>query len=518
MPARPDGKVTGVCKRLFLVVAMILLTGCSTLPQAVEREASYALTNPGVTLLGRMFAEAAIDEVNSGFVPLVSGTDAYEVRAAMAGLAEHTLDLQTYIWGDDLAGRAMLREVLAAAERGVRVRLLIDDHHTADSGVTFAAVNAHPHIEVRLFNPFGWRKNRYMDWLLDFRRINHRMHNKLMIADNVLAITGGRNIGDHYFAVDTETNFRDLDLLLAGPAVSRMSTAFDDYWNSEWAYPVDALDSAAGASGDGAAMIAILDAWFATQPEFPYRIDGPPEGLQKRLEKFREEFFYGPVHVVTDSPQKIKGNGDSDVADRVLAFKRNVEEELLMEVSYVIPGKSGLALLGELVENGVRVRILTNSLATNDIVPAHSGYLKYRRRMLAAGIELHELRPDAYAEQARQNALAPRSIATLHTKAIIYDRRKVFIGTLNMDPRSIYLNTENGLFIESPALAEHIAALIEEGMRPENSFELQLVDGKVRWRLVTEDGEVIFTADPETSRWTRFLAGLLALLPIEGHL
>lgn len=503
-------------KQGIVLLIVMLLAACSTLPRAVEREPSTSIEDDS-TLLARMFALDA-PAGHSAFAPVVSGADAYELRAAMAGLAERTLDLQYYIWGNDLAGRAMLREVLTAAERGVRIRLLIDDIHTGDTGLKFAAVDAHPHVEVRVFNPFGWRNSRFMDWLLDFRRLNHRMHNKLMIADNALAITGGRNIGNHYFAIDSEMNFRDLDLLVAGPAVGEMSKSFDDYWNSEWAYPVRKLERSDEVSADGETMIAMLDAWIAAQPPFPYRLDGPPGDLRERLVAFRDRFYFGPARVVSDSPDKVEGGGESDVADHVFANKRHVDRELMMEVSYVIPGKSGMALLRQLVDDGVNVRILTNSLATNDIIPAHSGYMNYRRKMLEAGVELHELRPDAYAEQAQQLALAPKSIATLHTKAIVFDRRTVFVGTLNIDPRSIAINTENGLIIESPALAEHIAGLIEEGMKPENSYRLLLVDGKVRWRQETDDGNELYTTDPETSRWTRFLARLLSLLPIEGHL
>lgn len=514
----------GLALRFYVDIKSLLVTGliaafagCSTLPRAVEREPSYAISQAQSTGLSQLFAEEIVEHGSkSGFLPLIAGRDAYNARIALIGLAENTLDLQYYLWAGDLTGRAMLYEVLAAAERGVRVRLLLDDIHT-DDGLSFAAVDAHPKIEVRVFNPFGWRGPRLLSWLVDGARLNRRMHNKTLIADNTLSVTGGRNIGDHYFAIDPHSNFRDLDLLAVGPATHAISLSFDDYWNSEWAYPIDAVDGEAG-DVDPQNVLKLLDAWIVSQAHFPFMRKPEPGQLRNLLDGFRKDLKWGNAQVLYDSPKKIAAEDSSGVAAFVFDSSHRVDEELLMEVSYLIPGDRGVQQLRELVERGVSVKVLTNSLATNDITAAHSGYLNYRKALLRAGVEIHELRPDAAAEQERRTLLASRSLAHLHTKAFVYDRNRVFVGSLNIDPRSISLNTEMGILVESPALAAEIRRLIEEGMQPENSYELFFTEEGVLWYVEGPEQEQMLGVDPDTGAWERFLARILSWLPIENQL
>lgn len=501
-------------QKLSVACLLLLMAACGTLPERkpLGGDAAEALPPRAGDRLAVLAGEAQV----SGFVPLVSGADAYDARVALIGLAERSLDIQYYMWADDLTARALLLEVLAAADRGVRVRLLLDDMHTGLQ-LPFAVVDRHPRIEVRVFNPFGWRKARLMEWFVEGVRLNRRMHNKVVIADNALAITGGRNIADHYFAADVRSNFRDFDLLATGPIVRAMSVSFDDYWQSRWSYPIAWLDEAP-AEATPAALAADLEAWIAEKPPFPFMRKPARQDLTARLQGFLDRQFVAPAVLLYDSPDKVAGLGNPGVAAYIFDSARDVEREFLMEISYLIPGDEGVAMLAERVQAGVRVAALTNSLATNDITPAHSGYANYREALLRAGLEIHELRPDAVAEQRHHTFLASHSFSHLHTKAFVYDRKRVLIGSMNVDPRSVRHNTELGILVESPELAAHVAGLIEEGMHPLNSYALELRDGRLRWRVSAAGEEEWIGHEPDTGWWERFTARVFALLPIEGLL
>jgi len=507
-------------QRLWLTAGLLLLAvACRSLPVNVEREASFAFAQPEETALGRLFlADANEHSGESGFVPVTAGTDAFLLRSAFAGLAERTLDLQYYIWADDLTGRMLLRNVLKAAERGVRVRVLLDDIHAAGNANTFAIVDAHQRIEVRLFNPFANRDVRAVEFVANGAQLNRRMHNKVMVPDNALAITGGRNIGDHYFDVDAALNFRDLDLLATGPIVQDLSGMFDAYWNSQWAYPIVAVTGKRHTPEDVRELIEFLDRWISEQPELPYTLDADARGMQERIDSYQDSFLWGEARAVFDSPDKVNGEAGPHVAEVLFDSVDGTTRELLIETAYLIPGKSGIAIFESLGERGIDIRVLTNSLATNDIVAAHAHYAKYRAALLRAGVDLRELRPDAASEQQRMTVLAADSIATLHTKALVYDRRQVFVGSFNLDPRSLLINTEMGVLVRNRELAGQIAVMILEGMRPVNSYQLVLRDGEVHWKVSTPDGVKYLDADPQTSWWRRFVAKMIALLPVTEQL
>lgn len=501
---------------MFRVFAVLLFTcmnfGCSTLPSRGEAQSSHAPPPSPEDTLARFAGQREI----SGFVPLISGADAFDARVVAAGLAERTLDIQYYMWSDDLTARALLAEVLDAADRGVRVRLLLDDIHMG-TGLPFAVVNRHPAIEVRVFNPFGWRTARLAEWCVEGVRLNRRMHNKVVIADNAVAITGGRNIADHYFAADVRSNFRDLDLLATGPIVRALSVSFDDFWQSRWSYPIEWLDTASEEASP-AQLARDLEDWIARQPPFPFMRKASRDALEERMAGLRERQVFAPAVVIYDSPDKVAGLGVPGVAAYAFDSARETEQEFLMEISYLIPGDEGVEMLASLVREGVRVGALTNSLATNDITPAHSGYANYREQLLRAGLELYELRPDALSEQRHHTFLASQSFSHLHTKAFVYDRERVFVGSMNVDPRSERSNTELGILVESKELATRIAKLVEDGMHPVNSYAVQMSDGALRWR-VSESGEEKWVShEPETGWWERFAARVFALLPIEGLL
>ncbi|HEX6927929.1 MAG TPA: phospholipase D family protein [Gammaproteobacteria bacterium] len=502
-----------------VLLVLCATSGCASLPEQVLREPSFAFGAPATTALGRRFSgDIAAHPGESGFVPVVAGANALLLRLAFAGLAEKTLDLQYYIWNDDLTGRLLLREVMRAAERGVRVRLLLDDNHTGGETRLFGIVDAHPMIEVRLFNPFANRDIRIAGWVLEGARLNHRMHNKVMISDNALAISGGRNIGDHYFAVDELSNFRDLDLLAAGPITQDLSEMFDAYWNSDASYPIAAVTRKSRPASDAQALLEFLDGWFGAQAALPFALDADAGEMRGRIESFREDFHWGQAYTVFDSPARVSGDAGSRVAEFLFSTTDGVARELLIETAYFIPGESGVTILGELVARGVEVSVLTNSLATNDVAAAHAGYMGYRDDLVAAGVALYELRPDAVAEQQRMTLLASGSDAALHTKALVYDRRAVVVGSFNLDPRSLAINTEMGILVKSTALAEQVAGMILQGMQPQNSYRIVVRDGGLRWRTVTADGVEYLDSEPETSWWERFVAMLISLLPLQGQL
>lgn len=502
--------------RCFLRAGLLLaVTACSTLPAQVVRVPSQALEAPRTTSLGRQFRPD--DGGNSGFLPLLSGSRAWQVRAAMSGLAERTLDLQYYIWEDDVTGRLLLHEVLHAAERGVRVRILLDDVHTEGETDMFHVVDAHPNVQVRLFNPFPRNEVRLSGLLLEGSHLNRRMHNKVMIADNAIAVTGGRNIGDHYFAVDESTNFRDLDLVAAGPVVGRLSFMFDTYWNSRWAYPIEALGDESHSPQRAARYRQFLENLVRQPGQHPFE---PHESRSARtglLDRVQANLVHGEARVVFDEPEKVSGRGDHAVAEMLFDATSGVQRELLIETAYFIPGDSGVEILASLVERGVSVKVLTNSLATNDIKAAHAGYAPFRAPLIRAGVEVHELRPDALRDSPSRlfNGL---SRATLHTKALVYDREGVLLGSFNLDPRSLALNTEIGVHIESAELAARIAGIIESGMHPKNSYRLALDSGDLVW--LRRDGNDVVRLDhePETGWWERFVTSVLALLPIKSQL
>lgn len=504
-----------------VLAAFLLLAQCATPPPQIPLEASHALPPAGTFLATLVAGPAAAHPDESGFTLVADGRHAFGLRADLAVLAEKSLDLQYYIWGRDAAGYLMASRLLAAADRGVRVRILLDDIHSEVPDAGIVALDSHPNVEIRLFNPFRRGASRGLQLVVDFNRLNHRMHNKAYIADNAIAVVGGRNISDLYFGLDDDANFRDLDLVAAGPVVADVSRSFDLFWNSEWAYSVPHVTDA----NDGAAAEAMRQ-WRREAGQFPYPIETDRAALQGKISGLRDRLHWGPAAVLYDSPAKIGNDARrSGLRDRIAAGIADARSSVLFEVAYFIPSQEDLDLLAELTQRGVRVRLLTNSLATNDIAAAHSGYARYRGELLERDVELYELRPDATAPRAGWSLSAGGSTSSLHTKAIAVDRSLVMIGSFNLDPRSYRINTEMGIAVVSPKLGRGVAAFIEEGMAPENSFRLELVpreDGlgkRLRWTAFDGNGEPThYWHEPETSWWRRLGAWFGSLLPIEDQL
>ena len=508
---------------LVLLAVLLMLAGCATtLPTDVQRTPSAAIVNYGTTSTGQLFEEAALRHPGkSGFAIIRKGRPAFTGRIAMTAMAEKTLDLQYYIWEPDTTGRILALRLVEAADRGVRVRILVDDNTLTGRDSPIAAIDAHPNIEIRIFNPFAHRGSRLFGFLTDLDRVNHRMHNKLVVVDNALAIVGGRNIGDHYFGVQTDANFRDLDIAAAGPIVREVSGVFDRFWNGDWSYPISALVDRTYTEADLRDRVATMREMISKE-QYPYPLDEDVESLIGQFEEIRDSLIWAPGKVVWDDPSSIEEGKEAAVMHEAIHRKlQTLEKELLIESAYFVIRERGIQVAKKLHEKGVRIRILTNSLASNDVVAAHGGYATGRKQLIENGAEIYELRPDAASGTVTEKRFfaGGRSKAALHTKAVVFDRESLFIGSYNLDPRAAEINTEAGVYVESPELARQVVAYMDEGVLPENSYRVELDDGGNLVWITEKDGrEVRYSNEPESTFWQRFVAGFVKMLGIEDQL
>lgn len=492
------------------------MSACATLPAPQAHTPVFAIADPQSTTLGKRVAAAQPQPGLSGLALSISGSDALATLMTLADQAERTLDLQYYLVHNEPSTRALLRHVRAAADRGVRVRLLVDDLNTADNDDAFRRLTEHPKIEVRLYNPLPSGRfstvTRLLSSLTDMDRVNRRMHNKVYIADNAVAYTGGRNLGDAYFLASDKANFVDLDLVVAGPAVRALSNVFDRYWNSPLAFPVHQLVSGSSAAASSADP-GQLDNAPPAEPTFGL----PTDALARQLAPGGAmKLTWARARMLADDPAKIEALGevgpDQLMFDDVATLMRSARQELVVISPYLVPGRRGLDLIGELRRRGLAVRVLTSGLASTDAPAVHIGYARYRVPMLKQGVQLYEMR--ARVDDARLSGAGSgfgRSASRLHAKVVVVDRRWLLIGSMNLDPRSIDLNSEQGLLINSPALAAEALRFFDE-MTRHGSYRVELDgDGKLRW-VGEKPGGGADQADtePDTSFWRRFAWRLLS--------
>lgn len=479
-----------------------------------------SLSSDASTRLGQLFAPAANEHPGlSGFSLLSHGREAFIIRLAAIDLAERTLDMQYYIWEGDTTGRIILDRVMSAADRGVKVRLLVDDPYYKSNDAVKGALDAHPNVEIRLFNPFKRRRWKHLEFFADYGRVNRRMHNKLTVADHAVAIVGGRNIADIYYGVNTAHNYRDLDVLAVGPIVHELSQKFERYWNSPTTVPIKKIVDRAYGPADLEAIRNRLAREIAAA-KHPYPSDQNMEERTLLRAELLDDFAWAHAQVVADDPDEVFHGNDSD---KVVEFVRwriaQLKDHLLLESPYFILPARAQAIVKVLSDRNVRVRVLTNSLASNDMLPAHAGYSKTRRTLLENGMEIYELRPDTDGFKQGWSLVAGRSQAALHTKAMVFDGEAVFIGSLNLDSRSAVINTEAGLYIESPELARKLTAYMETGVMPANSFRVFLdPNGRIVWETVHDGETVLYENEPQTDFRRRMTARLLKLLPIDSQL
>jgi len=513
--------MTNSLKLFCLSVLLAVLSGCASVDFDYPKTVSTAPTDTEDTHLGRQIVGLAEQHPGqAAFYPQGDGIDALAARLLLAERAERTIDAQYYLLTDDIVGFAFLNSLLRAADRGVRVRLLLDDMFTQGYDPGLAALDSHPNFEVRIFNPFARRSARFMDAATSFSRINRRMHNKSFTVDNQITVIGGRNIANEYFGVNPDKKFGDLDVMALGPIVAEVSDMFDDYWNHEAAAPLPAF---AKMPKDPAAALAELRTTIEQSRE---EIQGTPYAAAVNRDVLdyigsnEALYTWAPYTLAYDSPDKVRkelAENAASITTPLRDYLINAEHEIIIVSPYFVPNKKSIEWFGEMEKRGVNVIIVTNSLAANNQLLVHGAYASSRKPLLEDGVEIYELRPDAKVKGAHIIG-AKSATATLHTKAFIVDRRNLFIGSFNYDPRSAYINTELGVVIESPELAEPLVDRLYR-VAPTQAYKVFLNDqGKLRWRTLENGQEVVFDKEPESSWWQRFISGFTGLLPIDSQL
>jgi putative cardiolipin synthase len=494
---------------------------------AYPRSESFACDSREDTTFGRMVAaESARHPGKSGFRLLANGMEAFLMRAVLAELAERTLDLQYYIFRNDDTGGLLTEALIHAADRGVRVRLLVDDLNLVAREDEVSALDSHPGIEVRIFNPFIARAGSPLARLAGFLahpvRLNRRMHNKSFIADNQCAIVGGRNIGDEYFDANRDFGFGDLDVFAVGPVTHEISASFDVYWNSAFAYPLGAVGFRASATGWMDRLRARLSGHLNRMRETDYAKGLRETDLAKQLIERRLSIEWARAKLIVDVPEKVEGRADSGALpiEQLRALAEKAAGEVILVSPYFVPGREGVTALCQLRSRGVRVRILTNSLASSDVAAVHAGYSRYRAALLEGGIEIHEFKPILPTRRKSRRIIFGSAWSSLHAKIYVFDRKRAIIGSLNLDPRSVYLNTELALDVDSSPLAGQIAEAFEELIQPEYSYRVERNPdgGGLTWTSEDDDGEVTYFRDPQASIWRRLAVVFLRMLPIEDQL
>ena len=478
-----------------------------------------------LTLSQAMHAAAAASADTSGIYPLPIAQEAFAARCLLARAAERSLDVQYYIWHGDTTGYLLLQDLWSAAERGVRVRLLLDDNGVTGLDPTIAALDSHHNIEIRLFNPFPNRRFKSLGYLSDFRRLNRRMHNKSFTADSEATIVGGRNVGDEYFGAGQRMLFSDLDVLAVGPVAREVAQAFEQYWNDASAHRADSV--VGKPPSDAVATLLTRFSAVRASPEAVEYLEAlRATRLVDALLSHQLRLEWVQVRLMCDPPEKTRGKAP----DAELVFAKtyealgHAEREIDLVSPYFVPGRKGTKALARFAEGGIDLRILTNSLSATDVGLVHAGYAKRRRPLLRSRARIYELKAH-FGETAQPNPGAEggrrmgSSSASLHAKTFSVDRSRVFVGSLNLDPRSVRLNTEMGLVIESPSLARAIATEVDRAAE-RSAYEVVL-DGsgrRLEWVEQTAHGQIRYRSEPKSSFARRMAIGVLAWLPIEGLL
>ena len=513
---------------LFLS-GVLLVSGCASLPSDVQRTPSFALEDTSDTTLHSVIQPLVnANPEKSGFHALIDGIDAFTTRLLLVKAAQKTLDVQYYIWHDDLTGKVLHNQLLVAADRGVRVRLLLDDMDTAGKHEMLYIIDAHPNIEIRLFNPFAGRGSRMGDYLTDTSRINHRMHNKTLTVDNQATILGGRNIGDEYFDASGHVGFSDLDVLALGRVVNEVSQGFDLYWNSQWVYPLATFKPDEPVTEE---MIKGFrkqsDAYMEEARASRYADAIRDLDLVKKSSIAELDYTWGRWVLVYDQPSKVdadKVTEETHLGPKLRKAMDKAHKELLIVSPYFVPGSNFTQYLVGLVNKGVRVRIMTNSLAANDVSLVHAGYKRYREALVSGGVELYEFKPIRHAGIEYKDVKKTKkkwrgsSRASLHGKYFGFDRQYVFIGSFNLDARSVALNTEIGVYFESPEYANMLVKAFDENAIIKGYRVLLSDEGELEWVTMEDGKEVRFDVEPETSFWKRFSTDFLSIFVPESQL
>lgn len=478
---------------------------------------SKATTLPDKTRLERAVEPlCARHPGECGILALDNSLDAFAARYRLTEMAARTLDVQYYIWEDDMSGRLLFSVLLSAAKRGVHVRLLLDDNNTPGLDDTLRLLDSHPNIEVRLFNPFSFRTLRALGYLTDFARLNRRMHNKSYTADGVVTLVGGRNIGDAYFGAGEEPLFSDLDVMAIGPVVNDVANDFERYWRCS---SVSTLQQVLSLSEQELTQrIELPESWYNDEITRRYLHKLETSQFMADLDRGTLPLIWAKTRLLSDDPSKGEGKAQrhSLLPQRLFDVMGSPTERIDIISAYFVPTRAGVAQLLNLVRKGVKIAILTNSLAANDVAVVHAGYARWRKKLLRYGVELYELKPTREHETVvHDRGLTGNSGSSLHAKTFSIDGSKVFIGSLNFDPRSTLLNTEMGFVIESETLATLIHKRFTQSQR-DAAWQLRLDRwGRINWIDRQQEEEKVLKKEPATRFWQRVLVRLAAILPVE---
>jgi putative cardiolipin synthase len=495
------------------------LAACAQLKPRPELPAESAVSPGEGTRLDQILAPLeASHPGESAFRLVKEGTEAFVTKVQSARLAGRTLDVQTYIWHADMTGNFIARQLLEAADRGVKVRVLVDDMDARAKNAGFASLAAHSNIEVRMFNPFASRSGTlsYLgEGMTSFGRINHRMHNKTWIADNRLAVAGGRNIGDEYYGASEEVNFVDLEFAMIGPVVRDASASFDKYWNSPAAYPMELLDP----EGVSEKALEGLRTNLTEPPGEPaasryaaaLRAD---DAVQRLVAGDWPMEWAAKYKFVSDDPLKAtmkeRDPERTHVGKELVPMLQSAQRSIDIISPYFVPGEQGTAGLVKAAQSGKNVRVLTNSLAANDVAAVHGGYSRYRKALVEGGVRVWELKPLGETKSSFRGS----SGASLHTKALSVDGQKLFVGSYNLDPRSTWLNCEQGVLVENETLARELQEIFDKQATDERSWQVTLKDDKLSW----SDGKETFDSDPHASAWRRIQAWFARAFHLDAQL
>lgn len=502
---------TMVCWAAFFCI--VCLSACGSLPDFGDKEPSYKLpVSSNANLVQFTAPLLASHPTQTGVVPLVDGLDAFIARLAIITAASTSVDLQYYIYRPDDTGKLLVWHLLDAAERGVRVRILLDDLTTKELDRGLMLLSMHPNISIRLFNPAVSRAYRGFEFITGFSRMNHRMHNKSLTVDNLATIVGGRNIGNEYFSND-DVDFGDFDLLAIGEAVDEVSNQFDLYWNADVTVPIEALSDK---SFNEQELLDADESYRAERSEFdsnPYigRLE-----LSRFLADLREQklqWYWGWAEVVYDPPQKAqKQDHQLWLLSDLSTFLEGAEEEVFIVSPYFVPTAQGTRELVAASQSGLKITVVTNSLAATDVLAVHAGYQGYRKALLDGGVKIFEVKADP---RHKSSGWMGSSQTSLHAKTFILDRESIFVGSFNFDPRSAWINTEMGMIFHQREFAGGVTSGIETGLK-DSAFRLELEEGELVW--FDDSRGVKLHSEPGAGFWRKFMADLISLFPIESQL
>lgn len=514
-----------VIGRLLIAVATLTLAACSSLPTEVHRPESFALNDTEATLLGKQIEPlTAAHPGKSGFQVLSKGVEALAARLRFVNMAQRSIDAQYYIWHNDLTGNVLYDNLLRAADKGVRVRILLDDLDTAGKDDFLQKIDAHPNVEVRLYNPFANRGVR-SDLITDTNRVNHRMHTKTLTVDNQVTVFGGRNIGDEYFAAAKDVSFGDMDVAAVGPIVQEVSDQFDLFWNSQWVYPISAFPRDEPITEqDMRAFRAQSDLHMEQASASDYAQSIRDSQTSATYSMAQIDFDWSDWFLAYDLPSNAEATeitAETHLAPRLKEGMDKAGEEVLIVSPYFVPGEEFTRYLTSRVAGGIKVKILTNSLASNDVSMVHAGYMRYREDLVAGGVELYEFRavPNAELEEKLGRNKVKSDKASLHAKFFGFDHRYLFVGSFNLDARSAVWNTELGAYFASPGNAQQMSAIFDDGIM-QFAYRLSLdEEGELIWITLDENGaEVTVDHEPDTSFWQRFNTRILSPIVPEKQL